>query len=74
MTQEWALVEVQAGPTRQGRACTSAPRMCSGAMPVVFRMRQNQFDGLEYTWPVALQRGNSWVLASRDGAVSQRRS
>ncbi len=33
---------------------TSAPRMCSGAMPVVFRMRQNQFDGFEYTWPVAL--------------------
>ena len=23
---------------------------------MVFRMRQNQFDGFEYTWPVALRR------------------
>ncbi len=42
------------GPEASGGGHTSAPRMCSGAIPVVFRMRQNQLDGFEYTWPVAL--------------------
>ena len=42
------------GKDEEPESSTSAPRMCSGAMPVVFKMRQNQFDGFEYTWPVAL--------------------